>query len=262
MNYPTTTHILKRIKETEDTVTLIFKHNEPAKSGQFYMIWIPRVDEIPMSISINKNEYKGITFRIVGEATRALAKLDKNDTIGIRGPYGNGFNITQGKILFIGGGTGVATLASAVEEALTKGCKTTVILGFKTKREVFFEERLKEAGANVCVTTDDGSYEYQGYSTDYAAELLKKETYDLIITCGPELMMKKILELSDNVPLQASLERYMKCAIGLCGQCCIGKGLRVCREGPVFDGETLKTLEDFGIYRRDASGRKILFQTI
>jgi dihydroorotate dehydrogenase electron transfer subunit len=72
-------------------------------------------------------------------------------------------------------------------------------------------------------------------------------------------MMKKLLEICKNVPFQASLERYMKCGFGICGQCTVGKGLRVCEEGPVFDGKTLKNIEDFGFFKRDATGRKIRF---
>ena len=72
-------------------------------------------------------------------------------------------------------------------------------------------------------------------------------------------MMKKLFELYSLHPFQASLERYMKCGFGLCGQCCVGKGLRVCKEGTVFDEKTLKNIEDFGVFNRDASGGKIKF---
>ena len=71
--------------------------------------------------------------------------------------------------------------------------------------------------------------------------------------------MKKLFEISGNIPFQAALERYMKCGFGICGQCTIGKGLRVCEEGPVFDGKTLKNIDDFGVYKRDAAGRKVKF---
>jgi|YNPNPStandDraft_1061719.scaffolds.fasta_scaffold00147_7 dihydroorotate dehydrogenase electron transfer subunit len=260
MNYPTVLPILKRVREAEDTLTLLFPHSEPVKPGQFYMIWIPRVDEIPMSVSVNRRDYKGVTFRVVGEATEALAKLDKKNRLGVRGPYGNGFSITNdASILFVGGGTGVATLAPAVEEAVDKKCRVTVIIGFKTKNEVFFEDRIRKLKAKMYVTTNDGSYGYHGYVTDLAERILQEESYDLIVTCGPEPMMKKMLQLSKGTPMQASLERYMKCAIGICGQCCVGKGLRVCKEGPVFNDEVLNDLEDFGVYRRDASGRRIRF---
>jgi dihydroorotate dehydrogenase electron transfer subunit len=68
-----------------------------------------------------------------------------------------------------------------------------------------------------------------------------------------------IFDSCKHIPFQASLERYMKCSIGICGQCCIGKGLRVCVDGPIFDGKTLQQVQDFGVYRRDAAGRKIPF---
>ncbi len=71
--------------------------------------------------------------------------------------------------------------------------------------------------------------------------------------------MTKLFEICKNIPFQASLERYMKCGIGLCGQCCVGSGLRVCTEGPIFDKKTLQKMEDFGVYKRDAAGIKIKF---
>ena len=77
------------------------------------------------------------------------------------------------------------------------------------------------------------------------------------LAISAEIHYLKILDISDKTPVQASLERHMKCGIGICGQCCIGKGLRVCEEGPVFDNKTLKKVEDFGVFKRDASGRKI-----
>ena len=107
------------------------------------------------------------------------------------------------------------------------------------------------------ISTDDGSKGYKGLASDLAKEEIAKEKFDQVLTCGPEIMMKKLYDICKNIPFQASLERYMKCGFGICGQCCIGEGLRVCKEGPVFDGKTLKKIQDFGIYTRDASGRKI-----
>jgi dihydroorotate dehydrogenase electron transfer subunit len=223
------------------------------------MIWIPGVDEIPMSVSyINKNT-KGITFRRIGDATKALFELKEGDKIGIRGPFGNGFKITGKNILFVGGGTGTATIAPAAEEAENEGITTTVILGAKTKKELFFEDRFKKCSVKVLISTDDGSEGFKGFATDILKEIISETTFDSVLTCGPELMMKKLFEICKNIPFQASLERYIKCGIGLCGQCTIGKGLRVCVEGPIFDEKTLKNIEDFGVYKRDETGRKIKF---
>lgn len=259
MNYPKITNITKIQNENSDVKTLFFKQTAKTVPGQFFMIWIPGVDEIPMSVSYSYKDINAFTFKKIGEATEALFKLKLGDKIGIRGPYGNGFNINSKNTLFVGGGTGIATIATAVEEAINKNFSPTVILGVKNKNELFFEERLNKSGAKVYVTTDDGSKQYKGFATDLAKELLAKQKFDSIITCGPEIMMKKLFKLSKNIHFQASLERYMKCGIGICGQCTVGKGLRVCEEGPIFDRNTLKNIEDFGIFKRDSAGRKIRF---
>jgi len=257
MNYPKVTKIIKTIEENPDVKTLFFKYPQKIKPGQFFMIWIPNVDEIPMSVSYIQDDIKGITFKRVGDATKKLFKLKKDDKIGIRGPYGKNFKITGKNILFVGGGTGIATLGPIVEEATKKGIKSTIIIGAKNKKEIFFEKRFKKYGAKVYISTDDGSKGYKGLATDLAEELLNENKYSSILTCGPEKMMKKLLELSKKIPFQASLERYMKCGFGICGQCCIGEGIRVCEDGPIFDGKTLKKIKDFGVYKRDSAGRKI-----
>jgi dihydroorotate dehydrogenase electron transfer subunit len=259
MNIPKITKIIESKREAADIKTITFNYPKEIESGQFFMIWIPDVDEVPMSVSYINGDIKGITFRKVGDATNALFKLKPGDKIGIRGPYGNGFKIKGKHILFVGGGTGIATLAPAVEEALKKNIPSTVVIGMKTKNEIFFKNRLKKSGAKVIISTDDGSEGLEGYASDAAKEILKKEKIDAVLTCGPEAMMKILLTYFKNISFQASLERYMKCSIGICGQCCIGKGLRVCIDGPIFDGKTLKNVEDFGVYRRDSAGRKIQF---
>jgi len=259
MNYPRTVKIIKTKKESSEIKTFTFQYPEKMVAGQFFMIWIPGVDEIPMGVSYIDRDVKSITFRRVGDATKALFNLKTGDKIGVRGPYGNGFKIKGKRILFVGGGTGIAMLAPAVEKAMIKNIPSDIILGVKNKNELFFEKQFKRFGAKVHVSTENGSKGYKGLATDLALALLITEKFDSVITCGPEIMMKKMLELSDNLTFQASLERYMKCGIGICGQCCIGKGLRVCEDGPVFNGVTLKKVEEFGVYKRDASGRKISF---
>jgi len=256
INYPFVTKITEIIKENHDVKTIRFNHPKDVKPGQFYMIWIPGVDEIPMSASYIQN-LKGITFKKVGDATKKLFHFKKGEKIGIRGPYGNGFKMRGKKILFVAGGTGIATIAPTVELAAIKGIQSTVILGVKTKDELFFEKRLKNLDVELYVTTDDGSKGYKGLATDLAEDILLKKQFDQVLTCGPEAMMKKLFELCKKTGFQASLERYMKCGFGLCGHCCIGNGLRVCKEGPVFDGETLSEINDFGLYKKDSSGRKI-----
>ncbi len=259
MNYPKVVKIIETKKETLDIKTTKFEYSEDINPGQFFMVWIPNVDEIPMSASYIGNKIKGITFKRVGDATSALFKLKTGDKIGIRGPYGNGFKIQGKNILFVAGGTGIAMIAPSVESAIKKGIKTTVLIGVKNKDELFFENRIKKYGAKLLISTDDGSKGYEGFVSDLAEEIISNNKFDQILTCGPELMMKKLFDISQNIYFQASLERYIKCGFGICGQCCVGKGLRVCKEGPVFDGKTLKKIEDFGIFKRDASGKKVKF---
>ena len=256
-----TTKILKTIIETNNVKTILFKHPDSINPGEFYMIWIPDVDEIPMSVSIINSDIKGITFRIVGEATEALYQKTINDKIGIRGPYGNGFSLDGNKILFVAGGTGIAMIFPAVAHTVKQGKEVSVIVGAKTKKELFFIQRLKQINANVYVTTDDGTEGFKGFATQKAEELIADQNFDSVFTCGPEMMMKSLYQICDSkdIIFEASLERYMKCGAGLCGQCVVGKGLRVCVEGPVFSKSKLKEIKDFGVFNRDASGKKTYF---
>jgi dihydroorotate dehydrogenase electron transfer subunit len=114
-------------------------------------------------------------------------------------------------------------------------------------------------GNTVAPTTDDGSHGFCGFATELAEKLLKENKYDLVVACGPEIMMKKLSLITEEhqIPSQFSLERYMKCALGICGQCCVDDvGWRICVEGPVFWADQLKLISEFGEYHRDASGVK------
>ena len=262
MDQPKIVSIISVVKENESIKTITFPWNKTTIPGQFFMVWIPSIDEIPMSVSMIDDDKKSITFKVVGDATDALYQLNNGDKIGIRGPYGNGFKIKGHHHLFIGGGTGIAMMAPAVKQCLQNHDIVDIILGAKTKNELFFISQLEDIGARVHLSTDDGSFGYKGYASDLARELIQKQQIENIYTCGPEPMMKSLLDLCDeyHIHLQASIERYMKCAVGLCGQCCIGEGLRVCVEGPIFTGAQLKQIKDFGMYKRSASGKKIFFQ--
>lgn len=260
MNYPQVTKIIETKNENKNIKTIKFKNTKEIFPGQFYMIWIPGVDEVPMSVSYIDKNIKGITFKKIGDATKALFNLKKGDKIGVRGPYGNRFNLYGKKILFVGGGTGIAMLVPVIEESIKKKIESTVIIGAKTKNDLFFLKRIKKTGAELFVSTDDGTYGIKGLTTDIVKFIIKKKEFNLIITCGPELMMKKLMDLSKNINFQASLERFMKCGFGICGQCCVGNGLRVCTEGPIFNKKTLKKVQDFGIFKRNASGQKIKYE--
>ncbi len=252
-------------KESLTVKTLTFNDRLCAKAepGQFIMVWIPGVDEIPISLStVTPNGLTSITVAQVGEATKALHQRKRGNVLGIRGPYGKGFTLATGNIMIVGGGTGLVPLMPVTEKLMKLATKITFLLGAKTKDELLFLDRvnntLSKINAEIVATTEDGSYGLRGLVADQAEQKLEKERFDMIYACGPEQMMHKMFLLAEQyrIPLQASLERIMRCAIGLCGSCVIGK-LRVCKDGPVLTSEQLRTVkEEFGKFKRDFQGRK------
>ena len=261
--------IEETVSETPTVKTLVFKDDlsYSAKPGQFLMIWIPRIEEIPMSVMINTKEgYAAVTIRKSGIGSTALFERNKGDLIGLRGPYGNEFILRKNykKILIIGGGTGLVPLLRLASYASKKKLKITAVLGARTKKEVFFEKmvrKLTEPGdSSVKICTDDGSYGLKGTTVDVMSNLVRNNAFDCIYTCGPELMMKGVVEIANknSIPVQASLERYMKCGIGICGSCCLDSSL-VCQDGTVFNGKQLSKILDFGISYRDKDGQKISY---
>jgi len=237
-----------------------------ASPGQFVMIWIPGIDEVPMSLSSidPKEGVVTITVEEVGDATSKLHRMKIGDVVGMRGPFGRGYTLTKAhNVMIVGGGTGLASLAPlTMEIAKQNGRRVTFLLGARNCGELLFLERTKTVLATInhriVVTTEDGSYGTKGLVTEPAEQLLTKEKFDMIYVCGPELMMYKMFLLAERfkVPFQASLERLMRCTIGLCGTCVIGR-YRVCRDGPVFSGEQLREVRDeFGHYRRGLDGGK------
>jgi len=235
-----------------------------ARPGQFIMLWIPGVDEIPLSIfDVDRGGAEvSVAVKRVGEATEALHKMKAGDLIGVRGPFGNGFTIKGGKALLVGGGVGMAPLTFLAKElANQKASKVVIVVGAKTKEELIFLDRLKGlcGEENVLATTEDGSYGVKGLASTLAESAMAKEKFDVIYTCGPELMTRAVLECAERLGVyaEASLERIMRCAVGICGSCVIGK-YRVCRDGPVFNINQLKTVKgEFGVWKRDFNGKRI-----
>jgi len=246
------------------TFTFIDKLCGKAEPGQFVMVWIPGVDEIPMSLSaITSEGISSITVHEVGEASMALNQKEKGDQIGIRGPFGNGFVPAKGNVMIVGGGTGLAPLMPLTEKLAKVADKITLMSGVKSQDNLLFLDRidkiLSEVDSETVFTTEDGSYGIECLVVDQVEQKLMKERFDIIYTCGPEQMMYKMFLLAEqyNVPLQASLERIMRCAIGLCGSCQIGK-LRVCKDGPVLTSEQLRSVkEEFGKFQLDLTGKKV-----
>jgi len=258
--YPINVKITRIIKKSPSTRIFFFDRSfDEALPGQFVMVWIHGVDEIPMGLSSRNS----ITVQKVGDATEKLFALEEGDTLGIRGPFGNGFTLPgkDEKILLIAGGVGAAPLAPLAEYAASEGICMSTILGARNADELLFVDRFAACG-ELHLTTDDGSAHRCGFVTDILSET-DIRAYDRIYTCGPEIMMKVIfgmLEKEDALEkTEFSLHRYFKCGIGVCGACCMDKkGLRVCKDGPVFNGLQLVDSE-FGNYMRGPSGNKKMF---
>jgi dihydroorotate dehydrogenase electron transfer subunit len=248
-----------RVLETPSTVTLRFPYPAAARPGQFVMVWLPGDDELPMSLSYTDGPVKGVTIKAMGDSSRRCLSLAVGDRIGIRGPYGGTFDVTARHVLVVGGGSGAAVLAPAAEEVVRHGGKVTVALGATTSSELLFRERFERMGARVALATDDGSEGDRGYVTATAERLMAGERFDAVWTCGPEVMMRKVVALAESrsTPVFCSVERHMKCALGLCDACALGP-FHVCTDGPVFRGEELQLTADFGRFHRDPSGRRLV----
>ncbi len=261
MHIPKIVKIKRIIDESPTVKTFIFDWKvENEIPGHFMMVWNFN-DEKPMSISMIDpvtNEI-GISIRNVGEFTSQVHKLQIGDKLGLRGPYGRGFHTAGSKVLAVGGGIGMAPIVAFSEEASRRGIEVHVVSAASTMNELLFGDRIKKSGAKLLTCTDDGSYGFCGFGTDLAEKALSENVYEMVVSCGPEIMMKKLFDMVERfkVPAQFSLERYMKCGMGLCGQCCVdNQGWRVCVEGPVFWTDELKLITEFGQYKRDASGVK------
>ena len=254
--------IIDVIKENKGVCTLTFSDPLNTHPGQFVMVWIPGVDEIPMSISIN-GETKGMTIKAIGKATTALNRLSPGAKVGIRGPYGTYFEKRSKDILVVAGGIGIAPILPFIEGRQDDDINITVALGAITKDELVFENRLKEECKGLFIATDDGSAGFHGFVTDLAMEIAEKQKIDEILTCGPEIMILKMVEFAkkNDLKIQASLERYMKCGVGICDSCAIN-GYHICRDGPVFSEDILFKLNDLGKFKRDVCGRKVNFCVI
>jgi dihydroorotate dehydrogenase electron transfer subunit len=273
-----TVRIERIINDCKGIKSILFNMREcdPAnyvepKPGQFVMVWVPGVDEVPMSISGCTEEGQWvITVKNVGECTNALHALQIGDFIGVRGPLGNFFQIPQdtSKTLFlIGGGIGFAPLRFLALILNKKGFSYNIIIGAKKQDEIIhFDDftHIELEHSEIMYCTDDGSYGEKGLASETIDHILntyssKEASNILVYTCGPEKMMYGIFKTCEKykIELQASLERIMRCGCGLCGLCALDPiGMLVCKDGPIFNSETLRKTSDFGSYKRNFTGRK------
>jgi dihydroorotate dehydrogenase electron transfer subunit len=249
---PTPTKITRVEQETKTVKTYYFDDQSYAIPGQFYMVWVPGLEEKPMSVSGTRP--LSLTICGIGPASIRMNEYKEGECMFLRGPLGKGFRLEGKSVLGIGGGYGFGPVRYALLEMQKKGAKTKAILGAKNKDWLL----RPAAGCETIITTNDGSSGKKGLVTDALLGLFDSgEKFDTIFTCGPERMMKAIAEICKDrkIGCQMLLERYMKCGIGVCGQCVIGDRL-VCRDGPMFGIEAL-SFADFGATKLDRTSERI-----
>lgn len=247
-------------RETEHVQTFTFDVSLGAAPGQFVMVWLPGVDEVPMSVANDDGKKLQITFFAVGDMTTKLANLKKGDLVGLRGPFGTRYEWEPKQHLaLVAGGYGAAPMYFAASEAAKDSCTLTAIVGARSKEHLLYLDAFSSLPrTTLSIATDDGSQGHKGYNVELLAELLKaKKKPDQVFACGPERMLVAVSDLcaEHSVRCQLSLERYMKCGYGLCGNCVIN-GVRMCVDGPVMSNEVARTFTEFGKVHRDHLGKK------
>lgn len=258
--------IKKIIIETPHVKTFVFQHHLGSKPGQFVNMWLARLDEKPMSIAYDNGKEFWITMFAVGIFSKAMHKLKTGDLVGIRGPYGTHFSCKKKQhLVMMAGGYGAAPLYYLTLEAGLQGCTVDFVIGARSREHLLYIARIKKLKhVRLHVATDDGGVGLKGYNTLILEKLIadKSHVIDCVYGCGPEPMLKRISDLchQNKVAAQLSIERYMKCGFGVCGQCCVDpNGERMCKEGPVVDNNLARKITEFGKYHRDALGKAHYF---
>jgi len=258
---------IRRVKhETEDTFTVELQPSGDLEEftfqpGQFNMVYVYGVGEIPISISGDPANPRTLvhTTRAVGSVTKAMDKMHRGDILGIRGPYGTPWPIDHANgqdVVFVAGGIGLAPLRPALYEVVAQReryGKVVLLYGTRTPSDVLFRQELENWRARfdleIYVTVDRAMSGWRG-NVGVVTNLISRAPFDprntMAFVCGPEVMMRfTTMELHkrgvDNEHIFVSMERNMKCAIGLCGHCQFGS-VFVCKDGPVFRYSQIKDM--------------------
>lgn len=211
------------------------------KPGQFINIEIEGLYlRRPISICEYKEGLIKIIYKVIGEGTEYLSKLQEGKKLDILTGLGNGFEVenSKEKPLLIGGGVGTPPMYELCRQLINQGKKVTVVLGFNSKEDVFYEDEFKNLGADVYITTVDGSYGVKGFVTDVIKNL---EDYTYFYGCGPQPMLKAVYDISKTSG-ELSFEERMGCGFGACMGCtCKTKygNKRICVDGPVLKKEEI-----------------------
>ena len=192
----------------------------------------------PISVCDYDAETLTIIYKVVGKGTEAMAGMKSGEKLDILTGLGNGYDLTLSgeNPVLLGGGVGVPPMYNLAKKLVAEGKQVSVILGFNTESEIFYENEFKALGCDVTVTTVDGSYGVKGFVTDALPE-----NYTYFYTCGPEPMLKAVYKATTTSG-QMSFEERMGCGFGACMGCScktITGYKRICKEGPVMKKEEI-----------------------
>ncbi|MBO3763183.1 MAG: dihydroorotate dehydrogenase electron transfer subunit [Thermoproteota archaeon] len=230
------------------------------KPGQYIMAWIPNYGEIPLSPSFCSDKKLQLLVEDVGTTSNKFVNLELGSYAYFRGPFGNFFNLSKGnKYLLVAGGTGAAPILMAAKNLSELNVEAIVIYGGRSKNHLVFLEEFNKYLRKVYAYTEDGTFGYYGVVTKDLQSIIDSFSPDVILTTGPEMMMRKVIEISvkNKIYCEASIVRIIKCASGVCGSCVLEPlGLLTCKDGPVFNGNVLIN-SNFGKTMRSESGREV-----
>ena len=221
-------------------MTLLGDTSALSAPGQFINIKLTgKFLRRPISVCSYDDKSIRIIYKVVGAGTEQLSEMQAGETLDILVGLGNGYDVSLAgdAPLLIGGGAGIPPMYGLAQELLKKGITPTVILGFNTAEEVFYEEEFKALGANVVIATADGSVGTKGFVTD----VMKDMDYSYFFTCGPMPMFLAIEKVAKTSG-QYSFEERMGCGFGACMGCsCKTKygNKRICKDGPVMQREEI-----------------------
>lgn len=256
------------VKETHDTFTLALEpgngaHASPFQPGQFSMLWVFGVGELPISISGDpaRDDRLTYTVRSVGQATSTLVGQSAGASVGVRGPFGTGWpmDAARGKdVIVVAGGIGLAPLRPLIYQVLANPKdygRLVLLYGARSPKEMLYRKELaawaRHRDTQVLVTVDYGGLSWRGH-VGVVTTLFKyarlQPARSIAVLCGPEIMMRFVTRDLERQGLAAndiylSMERNMKCAVGFCGHCQYGPHF-ICKDGPVFRYEQIRPLLD------------------
>ena len=257
---PQRVKVLKYKRETADDFIIRVDFKTEHEPGQFVQLGLPGYGECPISICSYSNKYMDFNIREVGNLTKKFAQLKKGDEIWVRGPYGTGYQMKKFKgndLIIIGGGCGVAPLKGIinyVDKYREEYGNVSLFLGFRSPKDIIFRHQLvrwrQDYELHLSVDTNPDNLD-MGCDVCYVTQLLERAQFNsegkTVFVCGPSVMINLVINILKSKgfvdsQIYISLERLMKCGIGLCGHCMID-GVYVCKDGPVIRYDLLKELK-------------------